>query len=62
MRTKLERDNIVKYVEKIQEKVNNYGMNYWDKVHPGDAAERTYNTLKDIAFKPKQAPVVTSSE
>jgi|GEM_PF-6660490 len=62
VRSKLERDNLVKYVEKIQEKVNNYGMNFWDKVIPGDVAERTYDSLKEIAFRQRQAPVNASSE
>lgn len=30
VRTKLERDNLVNYVGKIQEKINLYGMNWWD--------------------------------
>lgn len=30
VRTKLERDNLVKYVGKIQAKINTYGMNWWD--------------------------------
>lgn len=37
-------------------------MNYWDKVHPGDAAERTYDSLKNIAFRQRQPSVAATSE
>jgi len=37
-------------------------MNFWDRVHPLDAAERTYDSLKEIAFRQRQAPVAASNE
>lgn len=52
VRSKLERDNIVKYVGKIQEKAHNYGMDWWaNRESKDDVAQRTYENLKDIAFK-----------
>lgn len=53
VRTKLERDNLVNYVGKIQTKINNYGMNWWDFNQKEEASERAYASLKEIAFKPR---------
>ena len=53
VRTKLERDNIVNYVGKIVEKANVYGMNFWNSKEAEGVEARTYDALKDIAFKPR---------
>lgn len=61
VRTKLERDNIVKYVTKIIEKGNTYGMHWWDAGNKEVAGQRTYESLKDIAFKQREPKLVAAA-
>ena len=62
VRTKIERDNIVKYVEKIINKATDYGMHPWDARNAKEAGERTYESLRDIAFKQRQPVAQASSD
>jgi hypothetical protein len=60
VRTKLERDNIVKYVEKILDKATHYGLHPWQRKDK-QASQRAYESLREIAFKPR-TPSVQASE